>query len=112
MGGILKSVGRLFGIDSSAQKRAAEMQAAAIRAAAEETRRQSQQAAQQAARQAAEQVRLAQERAQVAAKIQEQAKARPEEVQVDIGPPDMSDTPQRRRRPYQAPSSPGGSLRI
>ena len=109
MGKILKSVGKIFGIDTSAQKRAAEAQAAALREAAEQTRRQSQLAAQQAA----EQARLAQERAQVAAQIQEQqAGTHPENVQVDIGPPDMGDTPQRRRRSYQAPSGPGGSLRI
>lgn len=109
MGKILKSVGKIFGIDSSAQKRLAEMQAAAIRESAEQARRQSQMAAQQAA----EQTRLAQERAQVAAQIQErQAGTQPEKVQVDTGPPDMEDTPQRRRRSYQAPSGPGGSLRI
>lgn len=109
MGGIVRAVGKVFGIDSSAQKRMAEQQAAAIRQAAEQTREQSRMAAQQAA----EQTRLAQERAQVAAQVQEQqASARPEEVQVDIGAPDMGDTPQRRRRSYQAPAGPGGSLRI
>lgn len=109
MGGIVRAVGKVFGIDSSAQKRAAEQQAAAIRQASEQTREQSRLAAQQAA----EQARLAQERAQVAAQVQEQqAAARPEEVQVDIGAPDMGDTPQRRRRSYQAPAGPGGSLRI
>ena len=108
MGSIIKAVGKVFGIDSSAQKRMAEQQAAAIRQAAEQTREQSRMAAQQAA----EQTRLAQERAQVAAQVQEQqASARPEEVQVDIGTPDMGAI-RRRRRSYQAPAGPGGSLRI
>ncbi len=110
MGGILRTVGKVFGMDFNERNlRAADRQAEAMRQAAEQTRAQSRLAAQQAA----EQTRLAQERAQVAAQVQEQqAAARPEEVQVDIGAPDMGDTPQRRRRSYQAPAGPGGSLRI
>lgn len=95
--------------DSKSQKRAAESQAAAIRESAEQTRKQSQLAAQQAA----EQTRLSQERAQVAAAVQaQQAAAKPEEVVVDTGGTGEIELPTRKRRQYQAPTGPSGSIRI
>lgn len=95
--------------NTKAQKAAATSQAAAIRESAEQTRKQSQLAAQQAV----EQTRLAQERAQVAATVQaQQAAAKPEEVLVDTGAEGEVELPTRKRRQYQAPTGPAGSIRI
>lgn len=95
--------------NTKAQKAAAVSQAAAIRESAEQTRKQSQ----LAAAQAAEQQRLAAERAAQATRLQEEQAAKPqEEVVVDTGTEAETLTPTRKRRQYQAPTGPAGSIRI
>lgn len=95
-------VAKLFGIDTKAQKRAAEAQARALAEQAEQTRKQSQAIADQAA----QQTRLAQERN----KVQEQV-AVMEQAQPDTAPTvDVADdriSARRRRKAYQS-----GAIRI
>lgn len=102
-------VKKLFGLDNSAAKAAAEQQAAAITQQAEATKRQSQAIADQQASQA----RLAQDRARVEEQVRMlQEQAVPEQVEVDVGDPGADATPSRRRRAYQNPNAASGAIRV
>lgn len=89
-------IAKLFGVDTKAQKRAAEAQAKALAEQAEQARKQSQAIADQAA----QQTRLAQERSRVTEQVAALEQAQPEAAPtVDV----VADTPtaSRRRKAYQ-----------
>lgn len=103
-------IGKLFGMDSGAQKRQAELQAAQMRQDAENNKRQSEAIANQSAAQA----RLAQDRARVEEQVRlMEQDAEPEKAEVDVGDPGTDETASRRRRAYQNPSAgASGAVRI
>ena len=93
-------VAKLFGIDTKAQKRAAEAQARALAEQAEQTRKQSQAIADQAA----QQTRLAQERSKVQEQVAAMEQAQPDTAPtVDVAADNGS--PSRRRKAYTSASA-------
>lgn len=103
-------IGKLFGLDSGAQKRQAEQQAALMREQAESSKRQSQAIADQSANQ----TRLAQDRARVEEQVRlMQESAKEDAPEIDIGAEGEEEAPTRRRRSYQNPNAgASGSVRI
>jgi len=89
-------VAKLFGVDTKAQKRAAQAQAQALAEQAEQTRRQSQAIADQAA----QQTRLTQERNRVQEQVSNMEQAQPETAPTVELTTDTASTA-RRRRTYQ-----------
>ena len=90
-------IAKIFGVDTKAQKRAAQAQAKALAEQAEQARKQSQAIADQAA----QQTRLAQERSRVQEQVAVMEQAQPETAPtVDV----VADTPtaSRRRKAYQS----------
>ena len=93
-------VAKLFGVDTKAQERQAQQQAAAMQAAAEATKKQSMAIADQAAAQ----TRLAQERNKVAEQVMLTEQAAPETApEIDVVAP--TEPASRRRKAFQSPSS-------
>lgn len=103
-------IGKMFGMDSGAQKESARLQAEKMRQDAENTKRQSEAIANQSAAQA----RLAQDRARVEEQVRMmQESAEPTQAEVDVGDKGADEPASRRRRAYQNPNAgPSGAVRI
>lgn len=101
---------KLFGLDNSAMKESARLQAEALKQNAESSKRQSQAIADQSA----SQTRLAQERARVEEQVRlMQESADEPATEVDVGPAGDEESTPRRRRAYQNPNAgASGAIRI
>lgn len=107
MGGVLKPVGKLFGFDSDAAKKAAEQQANAIRDTNAAQMRQAQDQA--AAAQSQQEAAIAQRNAMQQAQVDMQA---PESPDVDVTPAAGDDEATRKRKPREQFQSGGGTAGI